>query len=701
MFNRASGLIGRLPIGSKILIPVLLCVGLGLAFLTISLARHSGRMIEDLSVTAGEEMARRIAAEVERDLTDPLQVSRTLRDTFVRMQRSGIKDRAVYLRLLGDVVATNHDYVGGWTIWDRDGFAALVPDSDHATDGSGPDGSFSPYAVNHADGLKVERLDDYNNPGAGDYYLIAHASGQETVLEPYHYTYDGKDHLITSVAMPIIIDGKTVGVLGFDVALEALSTRFGGLHPYGTGAVAIVSNTGMTVANDGATGLGALAGPVAAAPADIKPRIAGGEAFHRGHRDAATGAEMIEIFAPIKVGQSARPWSVLVSLPKTELLAPAQDLSLYIVIAALMLLTAVAVMVVVIVRGVITRPANGLANAVQSVTDGQTAAVVPCTGRADELGVIARAIERFRLTLIEMGALQQREAAGKAAAEADKQRAMAAMADAFEGDVRHVVDAVAQAAATLTRNADTLSGNSSISTHQANVVAGLTSAASDSVAGVATASEALTASIQEISQQIAEGSAQMRAATTEVSRVGDVAGSLADAASHIGGIVALIRGIAGQTNLLALNATIEASRAGEAGKGFAVVAHEVKSLANQTAQATGEIAKQVTGMQAISHTVVDAIGKIEATMTRIDAMTAAIATAMQHQAEATGSILANAQQAADRTNEVTASIVNVSHAAVEVGEAAGVVLDAARRLSGDSGELEQKVGRFIEGLRAA
>src|SRR6202021_694855 len=97
--------------------------------------------------------------------------------------------------------------------------------------------------------------------------------------------------------------------------------------------------------------------------------------------------------------------------------------------------------------------------------------------------------------------------------------------------------------------------------------------------------------------------------------------SLAAAATRIGAVVKLIEAIASQTSLLALNATIEAARAGVAGRGFAVVASEVKTLAHQTAKATGDIGAQIQDIQHAVNETVDPIASVSASATTMSETT--------------------------------------------------------------------------------
>src|SRR5262249_26571277 len=149
--------------------------------------------------------------------------------------------------------------------------------------------------------------------------------------------------------------------------------------------------------------------------------------------------------------------------------------------------------------------------------------------------------------------------------------------------------------------------------------------ASTNVQTVAAAGEELSSSIAEIGRQVSSSTKIARKAVDDAQQTNAKIQSLAEAAQKGGDVVKLINEIASQTNLLALNATIEAARAGDAGKGFAVVASEVKSLANQTAKATEEIATQISGIQGATKESVDAIRAIGRTIKEVDEIATTIA----------------------------------------------------------------------------
>jgi methyl-accepting chemotaxis protein len=357
--------------------------------------------------------------------------------------------------------------------------------------------------------------------------------------------------------------------------------------------------------------------------------------------------------------------------------------------------------VAVLIARSIVGPLTSMTRAMGLLAGGDLAVEIPSRGKADEIGDMAKAIQVFKDNMIDTERMRHEQTEIEARQAEDRKKDMVRLADQFEQAVGEIVDTVSSASSELEASAGTLTTTATRAQDLSTEVASASQEATANVQAVASATEELSSSVSEIARQVQESARIASEAVGQATKTNARVSELSKAAARIGDVVELISTIAGQTNLLALNATIEAARAGEAGRGFAVVASEVKALAEQTAKATGEIAQQVSGIQAATEESVGSIREISGTIERLSEISSTVAAAVEEQGAATQEISRNVQQAAHGTQRVSTNIGDVQRGASDTGSASSQVLSAARSLSSDSNRLKQEVAKFLSSVHAA
>jgi methyl-accepting chemotaxis protein len=269
----------------------------------------------------------------------------------------------------------------------------------------------------------------------------------------------------------------------------------------------------------------------------------------------------------------------------------------------------------------------------------------------------------------------------------------------FEDAIGKIVGALSNESSNIGQTSQRLNQGASSTRARAATVSAASEQATANMRTVSDAAGELSASAEEIGRDVDRSAEIVRQAVKKVDDASQIVRGLSGAADRIGAVVELITAVAEQTNLLALNATIEAARAGEAGRGFAVVAQEVKSLAGQTAKATGEISAHIAEVQSTTKSAVESIAAIGTIITEVDSITSHVAGAVGHQTEATAEIARHVDHAFAGVSEITGNVRDVTETAGETETLAGATMSASGSLSRQADQLTAEVDRFLVMLR--
>ncbi|MHA7969534.1 methyl-accepting chemotaxis protein [Rhizobium sp. CAU 1783] len=715
-------------IAAKLLVVTGVAIAAVLFISNLILITQTRDRVQNLTMEQANSEAKAIANGVAVDIGELASAARSMAGVIGRGHEGTSFDRKGAINLLKANVDQNHFAFGSWFAEEIKAFDGRQEDLlGNKELGANEAGVFTPYWSKDRNGNI--QFSTFKNDYAAEWYALAKASGKGAITAPYMTQDTDVPVAMTSIAYPVMSGGKLIGVTGVDISLSSLSDKLKALRPFETGRVLLVAQAGQWLV---APSDDVMMKPYEGEGADaLKAALSSGKSQLVSDLQAEGQEGFDRLLFPFAVPGVNTNWAVIIDIPHSATGAAVEAQTAMMIVAGLVVLGAVMTALFLAVRAFAQKPLHALIGDVDRLSRGEYNDVVSGQDRADELGLVAKALEGFRHRLADSRKLEGEAEQQRGAADAERRRSEQERTEAL-GIQQQVVSVLGTGLSQLSqgnlgyRIDDEFPGEyaalkrdfnealaslettiGAVNSSVVNIGAGSGEIA-ESAADLSKRTEQQAASLEETAAALNELTEQVNAsavnantaaatvslACEDAERSGEVVQKavtsmhgIAQSSQEISRIIGVIDEIAFQTNLLALNAGVEAARAGEAGKGFAVVAQEVRELAQRSAGAAKEIKTLITTSGAQVKDGVELVGQAGQTLHKIADQVMQINDLIRQ-------ISASASEQASGLKEINSAVNQMDQVTQQNAAMVEETTAASMTLKNESENLRELVSRF-------